>query len=299
MLARLLILALAEWAGLAIAAPAVSAPSDIRICPTDASWNDPARPAHIYGNTWYVGTCGISAILVTSPKGHVLLDGATEKAALMIEANIRALGFKLEDIRYILNSHEHLDHAGGIARLQKDSGALVVAREPAATTLERGTNDRSDPQFGALGGFAPIDKIRRIEDGKLVSLGKLSLTAHATPAHTAGSTSWTWKSCESGDCRNMVYADSLSAVSADAYRFSDEQAHPGVVATFRKTFKKVAALPCDILMTPHPGASDFLERIGPGANEPLVDQGACSRYAQEAGKALDDRLARENPKTSP
>jgi len=268
-------------------------------CPADAGWNDPARPAHLFGNTWYVGTCGISAILVTAREGHVLIDAATEKAAPMIEANVRALGFRIEDIKYILGSHEHLDHAGGMARLQKDSGATVVASAAAATTLARGTNDRSDPQFGVLGDFPPVSSIRRIEDGDTLSLGELVLTAHATPAHTPGSTSWTWKSCESGDCRNMVYADSLTAVSANDYRFSDELAHPGVVARFRTTFNIVAQLPCDILMTPHPGASDLMARLGPAATKPLVDSTACKRYAADASARLDARLAKERSTALP
>ena len=268
-------------------------------CPVKPTWDDAARPAHIFGNSWYVGTCGITAILITSTEGHVLLDGATEKAAPLIEANIRALGFKVEDVRFILNSHEHFDHAGGIARLQKATGATVVAREPAATTLEHGSNDRTDPQFGVLGDFPPISKIRRIKDGEVLSLGDLALTPHATPGHTLGSTSWTWNSCESGDCQKMAYADSLTAISADDYHFSDEQAHPGIVARFRKTFAVVAALPCDILMTPHPGASQLLERLGPGATKPLIDDTACARYAAGAGSYLDARLAKERTGNKP
>ena len=281
------------------AAQAASPAATPARCPQNPTWSDPARPAHIYGNTWYVGTCGISALLITSPKGHLLLDGATEQAASSIEENVRALGFQLEDIKFILSSHEHLDHAGGIARLQKDAAATVVAREPAATTLERGSNDRGDPQFGVLQGFAPIKNIRRIKDGERLTLGDLTLIAHATPGHTAGSTSWTWKSCESGDCRNMVYADSLTAVSADDYRFSDEQAHPDVVPGFRKAFKVVADLPCDILMTPHPGASHLFARLGPGATEALVDPQACIRYAEAAAKTLESRLAREKSADKP
>lgn len=275
------------------------APSATGQCPVKPTWDDAARPSHIFGNTWYVGTCGISAILITSLKGHVLLDGATEKAAPLIETNIRALGFKVEDIKFILSSHEHLDHAGGIARLQEDSGATVVSREPAATILELGSNDRSDPQFGMLGAFPPSSKIRRIKDGETLSLGGTKLTTHATPGHTAGSTSWTWKSCESGDCLDMVYADSLTAVSADDYRFSDEQAHPGVITTFRKTFKAVVDPPCDILMTLHPGASHLFARLGSGATESLVDPTACARYAESAAKYLDARLTRENANSTP
>lgn len=280
-------------------AQAGSQPSPSGQCPAAPGWSDPARPAHVFGNTWYVGTCGISSILITSPKGHMLIDGATKEAATSIAANVRALGFKIEDIKYILTSHEHLDHVGGVARLQKDSAASVIAREPAATTLERGSNDRDDPQYGVLGDFPPISNVRRIRDGEMLTLGAVTITAHATPAHTIGSTSWTWESCESGNCRNMVYADSLTAVAADGFRFSDEQAHAGLIARLREAFRIVADLPCDILMTPHPAASDLLVRLGPGASKALIDPSACARYAANAAANLDARLAREQPKARP
>ncbi|HET7923932.1 MAG TPA: MBL fold metallo-hydrolase, partial [Rhodanobacteraceae bacterium] len=129
-------------------------------CRPDAKWTEPATPKKIYGNTYFVGTCGLSAILVTSKEGHVLIDGDVEEDAPLIEASIRALGFKLEDVRYILNSHEHFDHAGGIARLAHDSHATVAAREPAASALERGHGDRSDPQFLSGKSFPPVANVR-------------------------------------------------------------------------------------------------------------------------------------------
>jgi metallo-beta-lactamase class B len=285
---------------LPICAQSVGAPDPaMQPCPTDGGWSDPARPAHVYANTWYVGTCGISAILITSPDGHVLIDGATEQAAPMIEANVRALGFRVEDIRFLLNSHAHLDHAGGLARLAKDSGATLIAREPSARTLERGASERDDPQFGQLGPFPPVRDVRRIADRETVTVGQLVLTAHATPGHTAGSTSWTWTSCENGDCRAMVYADSVSAVSAKSYRYSDEESHPGVVAAFRSSLDRIAALPCDILMTPHPSASRLLARLGPSASEALIDPTACTRYAEQARQRLESRIEKEQGTEQP
>ena len=276
-----------------------SAPSSSEACATDASWNDPAQPRRIYGNTWYVGTCGISAILITSPEGHVLIDGATEKAAPMIENSIRALGFDLKDVRYILSSHEHLDHAGGIAQLQRDSGATVAARSPAAAILEQGKSGRSDPQFLTTGAFPPVASVRRVANGEAITLGSLSLTAHATPGHTQGSTSWTWKSCESGRCLDIAYADSLSAISDEVYRYSDEVQHPGVLAAFRKTLVTVAELPCDILLTPHPGASDLWSRLGPQVTAPLIDPAACRRYSATAAANLDARITKESAGSPP
>lgn len=281
-----------------LAALATDAPA-AKACADDAGWNDPATPLKVYGNTWYVGTCGISALLVTSDEGHILVDAATPQAAPQILANIRALGFKPEDVRAILFSHEHYDHAGSLAELQKATGAPVHARAPALGTLKRGMPDRTDPQLEVAEPIAPVEHVVTLADDGVVRVGPLALQAVASPGHTPGGTSWTWRSCEGDDCRQMVYADSLTAISDDVYRYSDEAAHPGYTSAFRDTLARVAALDCDILVTPHPSASWLWTRIGPGANAPLVDRGACRAYAQKASERLDKRLADEAAKAAP
>lgn len=262
-------------------------------CADDAGWNDPAVPRRVHGNTWYVGTCGISALLVTSPQGHVLIDGATPQAGKQILANIRTLGFKPEDVRYIVFSHEHFDHVGGLAELQQATGAPVLARKPAVATIKRGASDRNDPQLLVLEPFAAVANVQSIADDEVIKAGPLALQAIPTPGHTPGGTSWTWRSCEKDDCRQIVYADSLTAISDDEYRYSDDTTHPGYVAAFRQTLARVADLPCDILVTPHPSASQLWSRIGPGASQPLVNTGACQAYSETGRKRLDARLAEE------
>lgn len=287
---------------LALALPSAALASDTAhaaACAADAGWNDPAAPLHVYGNTWYVGTCGISALLVTSDEGHILIDAATPQAGGQILANIRTLGFKPEDVRAIVFSHEHFDHAGSLAELQRATGAPVYARAPAVATLERGASDRSDPQYGVLEPFAPVERVVTLADDGVVRVGPLALQAVATPGHTPGGTSWTWRSCEGEVCRQMVYADSLTAISDDVYRYSDDAAHPGYVAAFRATLARVAALDCDILVTPHPSASRLWSRLGPGADSPLADAGACRAYVQAATQRLDKRLADEAAAPAP
>lgn len=266
--------------------PAVAA-APIR-CADEAGWDDPATPRRIHGNTWYVGTCGIAALLVTGDAGHVVIDAGTEKGGAQVIANIRALGFDPRDVRYVLNTHEHVDHAGGLAAVQRASGARVLARREAVPTLQRGRSDATDPQFSILDPFPPVAGVQPIADGHVVRLGDIELTAHATPGHTAGGTSWTWTSCEAGACRRMAFVDSLSAVSAPGYRFSH---HADLLATFRTTFERVAALPCEVLVTPHPVASRLWARLEGDA--PLVDAGACVRYAADARARLERRLADE------
>ena len=280
---------------LALAAPAFAAdtPAADAACAADARWNDPSPPRRVHGDTWFVGTCGISALLVTSPEGHVLVDGGTPQAGALILANIRAAGFDPVDVRAIVLSHEHFDHAGGLAALQAATGAPVLARAPAVDTLRRGASDRSDPQFLTLEPFTAVADVQPIADDHVVAVGPLRLQAIPTPGHTPGGTSWTWRSCAGDDCRQLVYADSLTAIADDVYRYDDEAAHPGVLAAFRATLDRVAALDCDILVTPHPSASRLWSRVGPGADAPLVDTGACRAYADAARQRLDQRLADE------
>ncbi|MBX9797536.1 subclass B3 metallo-beta-lactamase [Sphingomonas sp.] len=257
-------------------------------CRGKDGWGDPAPPVRLFGNVAYVGSCGITALLITGPKGHVLIDGATANAAPAIARNIERLGYRLRDVRLILNSHEHVDHAGGLATLRRLTGARVAARAEARAALESGRPDAGDPQAGLLPPFAGVRVDRLVRDGEVLRVGPVVLTAHATPGHSPGSTSWSWRSCAGADCRTIVYADSLSAVSADGYRFSD---HPALVATFRATIARVAALRCDMLFTPHPDASDLAGRLT-GA-QPLGAPSACRRYANAAAAGLNARLAKE------
>lgn len=267
---------------------------EIPECPANAGvmdgWDDRAPPRKIFGNVYYVGTCGITALLVTSPQGHVVLDGATEAGGSAIAANIEALGFNPADVKCLLNSHEHSDHAGGLAHLQTVTGAPVLALEPAIATLQRGASDDGDPQSGVLGGFPPVTEVQLLEAGASVNVGDLAFIAHATPGHAPGGTSWTWISCDGPQCLRMAYVDSLSAASDKTYRFSD---HPDYVAAFRRTLDTVEALECDVLITPHPAASQLWQRMEPAATQPLVNAGACKDYAEQARQRLDKRLADE------
>jgi metallo-beta-lactamase class B len=130
-----------------VAVPPLPSADSVR-CASCAEWNAPRPPAHLFGNVYYVGTQGLSAVLVTSPQGHILLDGGLPESAARIRENIEALGFRIADVKLILNSHAHFDHAGGIAALQRMSGAKVMSRGEAAPVLRTGGALPSDPQFG-------------------------------------------------------------------------------------------------------------------------------------------------------
>ncbi len=259
-----------------------------RACEGRDGWADAAPPAGIFGNTYYVGTCGIAVLLVTSPQGHVLIDGATEDAVPSILANIRALGFDPRDVRLIIGSHEHIDHMGGFAALKAATGAEVRVSQAARPVIESGQSAADDPQFGLLPSMTPVSVAGTLTDGEVVEVGPLRLTVHATPGHTNGGTSWTWRSCEGPNCATFAFVDSMTAVSRDDYRFTD---HPERVAPFRATFDRVRRMPCDILVTPHPGFSSLFERLA--GREPLIDRDACRRLVRGMSERLDARLARE------
>jgi len=281
------------FASLAIAAAvATSGPASVAdwrtACAGKEGWSDPAPPLHVFGNVYDVGTCGITVLLITSSKGHVLLDGATAEAAPSIAANIERLGFKLTDVKLIGVSHEHLDHVGGVAELQRRTGATLMAMPSAYVQLQTGMPDKNDPQFGSVGEFPAANVGIMLRDGFDVFQGGLRLTAWATPGHSPGGTSWTWRSCEDKHCITIAYVDSVSAVSANGYRYSD---HRDYVRVFRDSLRFIGRMRCDLLITPHPGASQFIERLE--GKSPLIGRGQCAAYAANGRAALDARLAKE------
>jgi metallo-beta-lactamase class B len=272
-------------------------------CDNCKEWNAPVKPFNIYGNSWYVGTAGLSAVLVTSPQGHILLDGALPQSAPLIIANIKALGFRIEDVKVILNSHAHWDHAGGIATLQRASGATVMASASGALGLQSGTNGKDDPQYQAnpVVHVAKVAKVKVVGEGDTVKVGPLVLTAHMTPGHTPGGTTWTWTSCEDARCLNVVYADSLNPYASGDFAYTGKGGTPDISASFEASIAKVAALPCDIIVPVHPGTTDVLGKAAKrsGTDNPLIDANACRAYAAEAGGLLAKRLAKERGEVAP
>jgi metallo-beta-lactamase class B len=262
-----------------------------------AEWEGPQDPFQLYGNSYYVGTAGLSSVLITSPAGHILIDGASPKAAVQIAAHIRQLGFKLEDIRYILTSHEHFDHVGGVAELQRLSGATVLTSAAAKPVLETGKTDKGDPQFGNdMPDMTPLAPVRALRDGESVELGPVSIKAHYTPGHTKGGVSWTWMAYENGKPMNMVYADSLTAITGPGFRYSGNTVYPNAKADLERSIARVAALPCDILVTAHPDASGLLEKQAKQkqlGNAAFVNPGACVSYADAGRRKLAQTLAEE------
>lgn len=276
----------------------------------------------MHGNTYYVGTDGLSALLVTSEAGHVLLDAGLSQSAPLIVGNIRRLGFKPEDIKLILVSHGHFDHGGGVNSIQRYTGARVAASASTAQALQRGENTPDDPQFGfgkAFNGFPPVKQVDTLGDQQVVRVGKTSIVAHMIPGHSPGSTAYTWQACspsrpkaapaqsrrsspdleraeadENGKCLNMVYADSLTSVSAPGFKYGKR------LDSFRQSIERVAALPCDIVLSPHPQFTQVDQKLKRRAElkgagpDPFIDPNGCRAYAADGLKRLEARKLEES-----
>ncbi len=259
-------------------------------CGTRDGWSDPAPPAHIHGNSWFVGTCGITVMLIETRAGLVLIDTGPEDAAPHVLANIKALGFDPKAIKWLLMTHEHFDHVGGMSAIQKVTGARLLVSPGAAKAMQTGKADPEDPQAALLARYpmspARVDRVLR--SGGSLTLGGTRFTMHANPTHSPGSASWTWQSCEGGKCLAIAYADSISTISSDDYHFTR---HPERVEAARAGLRVIEALPCDLLLTPHPVSSNLLDRLSGKA--PLAGPRACIAHAANGSNGLAKRLERE------
>jgi metallo-beta-lactamase class B len=252
---------------------------------TDDAWRQPIAPFQIADHTWYIGTQGLSALLVRTPEGAVLIDGGMPQAADMLLQRMRELGVQPHELKLILHSHAHADHAGPIAAVRRATGARVVSNAESAALLARGGSN--DLHFGDGILFPPVATDRLVMDGEAVELGGLRFVAHFTPGHTPGSLSWTWADTRDGKAVGIAYVDSLSA---PGYRLVDNPSYPRIVDDYRRTFATVRSLPCDLLITPHPDASGWTPA---NSAAPHAAPLSCRAYADKAEARLDAELARQ------
>jgi metallo-beta-lactamase class B len=249
---------------------------------TPDSWRQPVAPFQIADHTWYIGTEGLSALLVKTADGAVLVDGGMPQAADMLLDHVRAVGVEPDEVRYILHSHAHGDHAGPLAALKRATGATLVSNAESAALLARGGSD--DIHYGDTILFPPVQADRLLQDRETFELGGIEFTVHSTPAHTPGSMSWTWTDRRDGQPLRIAYVDSLSAPD---YRLLDNPRYPRILEHYRAGFDAVRALPCDVLIAPHPGGVGWT----PGAADKHPRPMSCREYADDAERKLDEQLA--------
>ncbi|MEJ0060629.1 MAG: subclass B3 metallo-beta-lactamase [Terricaulis sp.] len=255
-----------------------------------AHWNDAFAPFNVMANIYYVGPAGVSSYLITTPDGHFLIDGGLPQSGPIIEANIAALGFDIRDVKFLLNTHAHYDHAGGLARLQHDSGAVMAASAPDRAPLEAG---RIPYGPSADIAFPPVRVERVIADGDTLTLGGVTLTAVMTPGHTEGCTSWMMDIAGPDGARHRAFFHCSATVGGQSV---EPPSYPGMVEAYRATFARIRTLEADMLLANHGAFFDLAAkraRLAAGDANAFVDAGELQRFNAETEAAFNEELARQ------
>jgi metallo-beta-lactamase class B len=259
---------------------------------TDRAWNRPVEPFRITGNVYYVGAVEVSSFLITTPKGHILLDSGLAETVPLIQANLKKLGFKIEDVKILINSHAHYDHAGGLADLKELTGAKLMTSEADAALLANG--GKGDFRWGDALSYKPVKADRVLRDNDKVELGGVTLTARLTPGHTKGSTTWMMKVKEAGKQLDVIFAGSTSA---PGYKLVDNPQYPGIVADYTYTFGLLKSLHCDVFLGPHGSFFSLLQkaaRLKQGEkNNPFIDPNGYRAFLEESEKNFLEQLDKQ------
>jgi metallo-beta-lactamase class B len=254
--------------------------------PTSRAGNRPVEPYRIAGNLYYVGASDVTSYLITTTAGHILLDGGFAETAPIIEANLRKLGFKLEDVKILLSSHAHMDHAGGLAELKRKTGAALWAGAADADLLARGGH--GDFAFGDKLPFPPVQVDHPVHDGETVSLGGTTVTAHATP-------SWSMRVEEGGKSYDVVFVGSTTI--NPGVRLSGRPSYPGIAEDYARTFAVLKGLPCDIFLAAHASFYAGVEKAARFGKDrtvnPFVDPQRYRDFLAGTEKAYREQLERE------
>ncbi|MEH2540927.1 MULTISPECIES: subclass B3 metallo-beta-lactamase [unclassified Bradyrhizobium] len=281
--------ALVALMSLTVAAEAQT-PKDL-IAALKVKWNTPTEPFKMIGNVYYVGTDGLASYLITSPQGHILIDTVMPESTTQIKANIEKLGFKITDVKYLLNTHAHIDHTGGLAEMKQASGGQMVAGEADKPLLEGGyyPGAREDTSLA----FPPVKVDRTVREGDTVTVGDVTLTARETPGHSPGCTSWSF-SVKDGDATRSVLIFCSGTVALN--RLAGNPTYSGIVTDYRKTFVRAKDIKPDVLLAPHPEMYKMAEKrakLAEGGPNPFVSPGEFNTYAATLEKAFEDALAKQ------
>jgi metallo-beta-lactamase class B len=247
----------------------------------------------VIDNIYYVGTNEIAQFLITTPEGHILLDSGFEESVSRLRESVRKLGFRFEDIKILLSSHAHIDHVQAHALVRQLTGAQVVASAADAAYIRAG--GKGETVFDGVYEWPPCPVDRIVGDGDEVTLGGTSLTAHLTPGHTRGATTYTMKVIDAGKPLDVVFFPSAN-INAGV-RLIGNTRYPTIVSDFEHSFAVWKALPCDVFLGSHGSFYDMKTKYGllrdaPSVN-PFIDPAGYKRAIAEAEKEFLEELASE------
>ena len=267
--------------------------ADAQLNETDRSWNQPVEPFRIAGNVYYVGANEITSYLITTPKGHILLDSGFKETVPQIRVNVAKLGFKLEDIKYLINSQAHYDHAAGLADLKRLTSARLLASVEDAKLLARGGKD--DPNFGDRFLFEPVKADKTFSDGWVLKLGGTVMTANITAGHTKGCTTWTMTVGDRDKPLNVIF---VCSTTAPGYTLVNNPKYPDIASDFERTFQRLRSLRVDVFLSAHASQFEMMKKIElrkkQTDTDPFIDPEGYKRYVEETEKAFRDRLAEQS-----
>ena len=269
-----------------------AAPARAELSEEERRWNEPVEPFRIAGNVYYVGAKEVASYLVATPAGHVVIDSGFAETVPRVLANVRALGFEPKDVKWLLISHAHYDHVGGIADLRDATGAKVAVSAGDAEQAKNG--GKGDFQWGDRFTYRPFTADRLLRDGDTVALGGTTLTANVTPGHTRGCTSWSTDVVERGKPLCVLV---LCSVTAPGYRLAGNAAYPQIVDDYRATFRRLAAMPVDVFLAAHGSFFGLLDKRAalcrnPETN-PFVDPQGYRDHVERLRQELERRLAEQ------
>jgi metallo-beta-lactamase class B len=251
-------------------------------------WNEAIPPYRVISNIYYVGTNYLASYLIHTPQGDILINPDYEQSVPLIRKSVEKLGYRFSDIKIILISHAHDDHAAGCALAKKLSGAKLMVMDADAAEVERG----GAGDFAYTQHWTPVKVDRVLHDGDQVKLGSSVLTAHLTPGHTPGCTTWTMDVHEGGHLYHVVIVGSPNVNTG--YKLVNNRKYPQIAADYEKTFRVLSSLPCDIFLGAHGVYFDMdekLKRLHAGGDNPFIDPGGYRAYVAEREQAFRKELA--------
>ena len=266
----------------------------LKIMDKGKKWEEPAEPAHIVGPIYFVGTKGLCSWLIKTSGGFILMNTCMPGSGPMIEASIKKLGFKPEDVKLLLVGHAHTDHAGGHAYIKRVTGAEVAILDAEQPLLESG--GKTDFFYGAYPEFLyePVKADRVFKDGEKITLGDVTLTALDTPGHSKGSTTYTMDVVDGGKTYKVVFPDG-SGVNP-GYRVAVNPSYPGIADDYRRTFKILGHLKPDISLGSHTEMVGYDARLARSATEGVkawVDPDGYAKSVADARAAFEAQVKAE------
>jgi metallo-beta-lactamase class B len=262
---------------------------------TDPSWTEPFPAFKIVGNVYYVGSRGLASYLITTPQGHILINSNLVSSVPQIRESVEKLGFHFSDVKILLISHAHWDHDAGSAEVKKLTGAQYMVMGADVPVIESG--GKADFQYGNNAGmlYPPTKVDRVLHDGDEVRLGDAVLTAHLTPGHTKGCTTWTLKVHDAGKSYDVVIVGSPNV--NPGFKLVNNPQYPNIAADYEKTFRVLKQLPCDIFLGAHGSYYNMEEKfpkLKNGGANPFVDPEGYRSFVSEKEQAFKSELEKQS-----